>query len=110
MTAPIDLEAPWPKGEIRLWDSQWMNIVNGDCASPALDREEAINLAIKLTEQAMRKNYEAELTTRRARDAEVEVLVAAAKRVLDKEWEYGDDQPHCVALSAAIDDLNGETT
>jgi hypothetical protein len=83
MNDPIDLDAPWPNGAIRLWDSQWVNIVNGDCANPALAREEAINLAIKFTERAMRKNYEAELTARRAMDAEAARLIACELARID---------------------------
>ena len=49
----------------------------------------------------------AELTARRARDAEVEALVAAARRVLDKAWEFGEDEPHFVALDNAVDALTG---
>lgn len=43
------------RNEIRLWDSQWVNIVNGDYVG--LDRNEAIALAVKRTEQAMASNY-----------------------------------------------------
>ena len=49
----------------------------------------------------------AELTARRARDAEVEALAAAARRVLDKAWEFGEDEPHFVALDNAVDALTG---
>ena len=44
--------------------------------------------------------------------AEVIPLVAeladAAQRVLDKEWEYGEEQPHCVRLNSAIASVRGE--
>lgn len=40
-------------------------------------------------------------------DAEVEALVAAARRVLDKAWEFGEDEPHFVALDNAVDALTG---
>ena len=43
------------RNEIRLWDTQWVNIVNGDYVG--LDRNEAIALAVKRTEQAMASNY-----------------------------------------------------
>ncbi len=37
---------------------------------------------------------------------EVREAVAAvfkeAQNVLDREWEYGEDQPHCVRLDAAL--------
>lgn len=34
--------------------------------------------------------------------AAVSELIDAARRVLDKEWEYGEEQPHCVRLSEAL--------
>ena len=41
---------------LRLWDSQWVNIVNHEDCYCAYDKEEAVALAVKLTEQAMAKN------------------------------------------------------
>jgi hypothetical protein len=41
---------------MRLWDSQWVNIVNhADCYRD-MDKEAAVAAAVKLTEQAMAKN------------------------------------------------------
>jgi len=37
--------------EIRLWDTQWMKIVNADYSG--MSKEEAIATAIKKTEEAM---------------------------------------------------------
>lgn len=48
-----------PCGEvkpIRLVDSQWMNIVNHDRAYENYDTEDAVHLAVKLTEARMAKN------------------------------------------------------
>jgi hypothetical protein len=42
--------------EYRMWDSQWVNVVNHERAYADWDMEEAINHAVKLTEQAMAKN------------------------------------------------------
>jgi len=43
--------------EIRLFDSQWVNIVNhNDCFS-FYSKDEAVALAVKMTEEAMAKNF-----------------------------------------------------
>lgn len=34
-------------------------------------------------------------------------LIEAARRVLDKEWEYGEEQPHCARLNDLIDKASG---
>lgn len=41
--------------DIRLWDSQWVNIVNYDYSGMSI--EEAVNYAVKATEELMAKNY-----------------------------------------------------
>jgi hypothetical protein len=54
-TAPA---SPADDVEIRLWDSQWVNVVNhADCYRD-FDKEEAIAMAVKRTEEYMRKNYQ----------------------------------------------------
>ena len=40
---------------IRLWDTQWMNIMNADYSG--MSKEDAINQAVKATEQQMAANY-----------------------------------------------------
>jgi len=40
--------------EMRLWDSQWMRIVNADYSG--MSREDAIHAAVKATEEMMAKN------------------------------------------------------
>lgn len=42
--------------EIRLWDGQWMNIVNHDYCWERYTKEEAIHAAVKMVEEAMAKN------------------------------------------------------
>lgn len=42
--------------EYRMWDSQWVNVVNHERAYSGWDMEEAINHAVKLTEKAMARN------------------------------------------------------
>ena len=44
------------KEEYRLFDSQWMNIVNHEYCYRGYSVEEAVNLAVKMTEEAMAKN------------------------------------------------------
>ncbi len=44
------------KEEYRLFDSQWMNIVNHECCYRGYTVEEAVNLAVKKTQEAMAKN------------------------------------------------------
>lgn len=46
-------------GADRMWDSQWVNVVNAPEVLEALRdyrADEAVNIAVKLTEQAMAKN------------------------------------------------------
>lgn len=41
---------------IRLWDTQWMNIVNADYRE--MSKEDAIAAAVKATEEQMARNYD----------------------------------------------------
>lgn len=42
--------------EIRLWDSQWVNVVNHPDVLAADNAVEAVAIAVRLTEQAMADN------------------------------------------------------
>jgi len=42
--------------EVRLWDSQWINVVNHDHCYEAWDKEEAIAHAVTMTEKLIAKN------------------------------------------------------
>ena len=42
---------------IRLWDSQWMNVVNHDNCYQGWDKEDAINHAVKMTEKYIAENF-----------------------------------------------------
>jgi hypothetical protein len=54
MTAPVDVLAE--NVEVRLWDSQWVNVVNhADCYRD-MDKEEAIATAVRMTERLMAEN------------------------------------------------------
>jgi len=41
--------------EVRLWDTQWMNIVNHDYSN--MSKDDAVAYAIKMTEQGIAKNF-----------------------------------------------------
>lgn len=41
--------------EIRLWDTQWMNVVNADYSD--MSKDDAIAAAIKATEERMARNF-----------------------------------------------------
>ena len=41
---------------IRLWDSQWVNVVNHDNCYQGWDKEDAINHAVKMTEKYIAAN------------------------------------------------------
>lgn len=43
---------------IKLWDSQWVNIVNADYSG--MSKQEAIDAAVKAAEAQMAKNYMAD--------------------------------------------------
>jgi hypothetical protein len=58
MSNILALSTATPAGEwdIRMFDSQWVNVVNhADCYRD-MDKEDAIATAVKLTEQAMAAN------------------------------------------------------
>lgn len=51
---PVDVVAE--NVEVRLWDSQWVNVVNhADCYRD-MDKEEAIATAVRMTERLMAEN------------------------------------------------------
>jgi hypothetical protein len=52
------IEANSPRSWQRLWDTQWMNIVNHDRAFESYSKEDAVHLAVKMTEERLRKNNE----------------------------------------------------
>jgi hypothetical protein len=43
--------------EIRLWDTQWMNVVNADYSE--MSKYDAIIAAVKATEERMARNFAA---------------------------------------------------
>jgi hypothetical protein len=43
-------------GEVRLWDTQWLSIVNHDNCYRDWTKEDAVAYAIKMTEAAIAKN------------------------------------------------------
>ena len=45
-----------PDGEVRLWDTQWMSIVNHDNCYRDWSKDDAIAHAVKMTEQAIARN------------------------------------------------------
>ena len=44
--------------EIRLFDSQWVNIVNHDGCYADYSKDDAVAAAVKMTETQMAKNFE----------------------------------------------------
>jgi len=53
-------------GEVRLWDTQWMNIVNHDDCYRDWSKDDAIAHAVKMTEQAIARNVaDGQLPTRK---------------------------------------------
>lgn len=43
-------------GEIRLWDSQWTNVVNHEYCYETWSKEDAVHYAVKMTEKLIAKN------------------------------------------------------
>lgn len=41
--------------EIRLWDTQWINVVNADYSD--ISKDDAIAAAVKATEERMARNF-----------------------------------------------------
>lgn len=52
----VELKALSRQVDARLFDSQWVNIVNAPEVLRAESAEEAVNIAVKMTEQQMAKN------------------------------------------------------
>jgi len=52
----IDASKAATHGEIRLWDWQWMNIVNHDNRYLDWSKDDAISHAVKMTEEAIARN------------------------------------------------------
>lgn len=46
------------KTEVRLWDSQWTNVVNHDNCYASWTKEDAIHYAVKMTEQLIAENVD----------------------------------------------------
>lgn len=44
------------KTEVRLWDSQWVSVVNDPAVLNADDADEAVAIAVRLTERHMAHN------------------------------------------------------
>lgn len=42
--------------EVRLWDTQWMNIVNSQEVMGATDAEDAVAIAVRMTEREIAHN------------------------------------------------------
>lgn len=47
---------PQAQGEVRLFDSQWINVVNHDACYAAWSKEDAIAHAVKMTERYISEN------------------------------------------------------
>jgi hypothetical protein len=47
-----------PETEARLFDSQWVNVVNHDNCYRGWTKEDAVHHAVRMTEQYMRENIE----------------------------------------------------
>lgn len=56
MRERYDLKPTSEECEVRLWDSQWVNIVNHDNCYRDYDIEDAVAKAVRLTEEAMARN------------------------------------------------------
>ena len=90
-----------PDGEVRLWDTQWTNIVNHDNCYRDWDKGEAINHAVKMTELAIARNIaDGKLPHKRstatpspaidvavARELKSEALLRSCKAVCDRVIE-----------------------
>jgi len=44
------------KTEVRLWDSQWVHVVNAPAVLNAIDADEAVAIAVRMTERLMAQN------------------------------------------------------
>lgn len=74
-----DVRKDGAAGVDRMWDSQWVNVVNAPEVLQAETAEEAVNIAVKLTEQAMAANH----AKASAKSAEQRAVLLEALRQID---------------------------
>lgn len=101
-----------PLLEVRLWDSQWVNVVNAPEVLNAVDTVEAVQIAVRMTESFIARNVasgnlppadeEVERLTGyvqvweqnyRGEKARAERLEAASRRVTAAFRAYGETMP-----------------
>ena len=84
------------QAEVRLWDSQWVNVVNHDNCYAGWSKEDAINHAVKMTEQLIASNVDQnKLPSVTTPPSAVPSAVPVVEPVA---WSHG-----CNALCANID-------
>ena len=80
------------QAEVRLWDSQWVNVVNHDNCYAGWSKEDAINHAVKMTEQLIASNVD------QNKLPSVATPPSAVPVVEPVAWNHG-----CNVLCASID-------
>lgn len=109
---------------VRLADSQWMNIVNHDRAYENYDKEDAVHMAVKLTEARMAKNYAetvARLQSERDTNRHLLDKVSANYDTLfdrnarlqaerDAWKDYAQHQEHCAVCGDSVSDCEEGST
>lgn len=109
--AALAAPAEGGQGEVRLWDSQWVNIVNHPEVLNAEDQETAVSVAVRMTETAIAKNVaDGKLppVTRKLIDS-----AGGAKGEDDQGWDAHAEQATAEALgvgganpnATSVDDL-----
>lgn len=89
-----DVRKDGAAGVDRMWDSQWVNVVNAPEVLQAETAEEAVNIAVKLTEQAMAANH----AKASAKSAEQRAaLLEALREAMEWNWLDDDARPSRVA-------------
>jgi len=83
---------------IRLWDSQWVNVVNHDNCYQGWDKEDAINHAVKMTEKYIAANVSNNTTPPQHS--------AIARKPLTDEEIMNIAKVSCIGISPHEDTLN----
>lgn len=97
--------------EVRLWDSQWVNVVNhADCYRD-MDKEEAIATAVRITERLMAENITKGFPPSAYNRVAVAELIEAARRAAVASCRGDDFHPGTIrnadldALRAALSNI-----
>lgn len=90
-------------GPIKLYDSQWVNIVNHANCWADYSKEDAVHEAVKMTEQAIKANYQSSGTTESAKPVRPETTSEHIARDMREGRFPQRSEPQMVPTAATAD-------